>query len=86
MANLDELEATVREKVENEGWTYGKLSKHLQELYPGVRGFSVRSLERFCAAKNIHRTSRLKAKEVDSVVAGAVSKVCFGFLWLATLF
>lgn len=54
-----------------------KLSKNLQELYTGIRGFSVRSLERFCAQKNIHRTSGLQTNEVDIVVAGAVAKVSY---------
>ena len=75
MAALEELEDTVRDKVVKEGWTYSKLSKHFQELYPGRKSFSVRSLERFCAAKCIHRTSRLKAEQVDTVVAGAIAKV-----------
>lgn len=75
MAALEELEETVRDKVVKEGWTYSRLSKHLQQLYPGIRGFSVRSLERFCGAHCIHRTSRLKAQQVDTIVAGAIAKV-----------
>ena len=75
MATLAMLEDYVEEKVVQDGWTYPRLSNHLKGLYPGVRGFSVRSIERFCGAKNIHRTSRLKAGEVDIVVAGAIAKV-----------
>ena len=76
MATLESLEDYVEAKVVREQWTYSKLSVHLKEMYPGVRGFSVRSIERFCGEKNIHRTSRLKAPEVDVVVAGAIAKVC----------
>ena len=49
MSALESLEAHVREKIEKEGMTHAKLSVHLCEVYPGVKGFSVRSLERFCA-------------------------------------
>ena len=35
----------------------------------------VRSLERFCGAKDIHRTSRLEDGEVDQAVSDAVSMV-----------
>ncbi len=75
MAMLEMLEEYVEEKVVKDGWTYSKLSAHLKEQYPGVRGFSVRSIERFCGAKNIHKTSRLRAEEVDIAVAGAIVKV-----------
>lgn len=44
-------------------------------LYPRTKGFSVRSLVRFCGIKSIQKTSRLSAREVDIVVSGAVAKV-----------
>lgn len=75
MAALNELEDVVREKVERERWTYKKLSTHLLELYPGAKGFGVRSVRRFCCLNNIRRTSRLSDGEVDIVVSGAVAKV-----------
>ena len=75
MSALEGLEAYVREKIEKEGMTHAKLSVHLREVYPGVNGFSVRSLERFCADKNIHRTSRPSADELDEAVRGAIAQV-----------
>ena len=77
MPALDELalEELVKEKIENERWTYKKLSTHLQELYPGTKGISARSLRRFCSSRDIHRTSRLSEHEVDIVVSGAIAKV-----------
>lgn len=77
MASLDNSESFIRRKVEKEGWTHAKLSNHLQGLYPESKGFSVRSLQRFCSEKNIHKTSRLGAQEVDVVVADAVAKVSY---------
>ena len=75
MASLDSMEAVVREKIERDRWTYQKLSSHLQQLYPGLKGFSVSSLKRFCNSRNIHKTSRLSSAQVDVVVAGSVAKV-----------
>ena len=50
MAALEGLEDYIREEIEKEGMTHSQLSLRLYELYPGVRGLSVRSLERFCAS------------------------------------
>lgn len=75
MADLEEIEDFIREKVERNKWTHVRLSRHLQELYPGMRGFSIRSLERFCSNKGIHKTSRLSAGQIDEVVGEAVAKV-----------
>ena len=77
MASLEGLEDIVREKVETERWTHEQLSNYLQQLYPGIRGFSVRSLERFCSTNGIHKTSRLSGQEVDAAVSDAIAKVCF---------
>ena len=41
MVNLKVLEDFIREKVEKERWTLSKMSVHLQQAYPGERGFSV---------------------------------------------
>ena len=75
MASLEELEDLIREKVETERWTHRRLSAYLQHMYRGQRGFSVRSLERFCSAKGIHKTSRLSAQEVDTAVSDSIAKV-----------
>ena len=75
MATLEELEDLIREKVETERWTHRRLSAYLQHMYCGQRGFSVRSLERFCSAKGIHKTSRLSAQEVDTAVSDSIAKV-----------
>ena len=77
MASLEVLEALIREKVESEKWSHRRLSTYLQQLYPGERGFSVRSLERFCSAKGIHKTSRLSEPEIDTAVSDNITKVSF---------
>ncbi len=78
MAALDDSEDFVRQKIE-EGWSHSKLSTILKELNQVSKGFSVRSVQRFCTEKNIHKTSRLAAQEVDKVVSDAVAKVRSGY-------
>ena len=75
MADLEDLEDYVREKIEKEGMTHSQLSLHLHELYLEVRGLSVRSLERFCACKSIRKTSRPSTQQLDEAVCGAIAQV-----------
>ena len=75
MAALEGLEDYVREKIEKEGMTHFQLSLRLRELYPGVRGLSVRSLERFCACKSIRKPSRPSTQQLDEAVCGAIAQV-----------
>ena len=52
------------------------MSVSLQRCYPGNRGLSLRSLERFCGTKHkVSRTSRLDDNTLDQVVSDAVSMV-----------
>ena len=44
--------------------------------YSNTSGFSIRTIKRFCADKNIHRTSRLNEDELDEVVSQSVRMVC----------
>ena len=73
--SLDELEDFVCEKIEQEHMTHGKLIEMLCSRYPGVRSFSIRSIERFCQEKGIHKTSRLSQDDIKDVVAAGVTKV-----------
>ena len=75
MAALEELEAFVKEKIEQDGWTHKQLSSYLQQTYPGKNGFSVRSIERYCSLQDIHRTSRITKENLDEVIANAIEKV-----------
>ena len=62
--------------------TQSRISSHLQQLYPNGKGYSIRSIGRFCSANGIHKTSRFTSVELDSAVSGAIAKVitivCFG--------
>ena len=73
--SLDVHEDFIRDKVERDHMTHGKISELLATRFPGVRGFSIRSIERFCEEKGIHKTSRLSQAEVEHAVAAGVAKV-----------
>jgi hypothetical protein len=75
MAALDGLEDFIRDKVERDHWTHSQLSDYLQQTYPGERGFSVRSLQRFCAESNIYKTARVSGSVLNQAVTDAIGKV-----------
>jgi hypothetical protein len=72
---LEQLEDFIRERIEEDKWTHGKLRDYLLQNYPGQRGFSVRSIQRFCSDNNIHRTTRMERRNLDAVVGEAIDKV-----------
>lgn len=72
---LEEYEEEVKEKIEREHWTYEELSIYLKTMHPGERGFSIRSIERFCGDKGISKTTKLCNQELDEIVRDAVDKV-----------
>ena len=72
---LDEFEDFVGEKVEVEHCTHKQISEKFSEAFPGERGFSFRSVERFCSKKGIKKTSEINDEELDAVVSEAVSQV-----------
>ena len=52
-----------------------KLSAFLWESYPGLRGVSIHSWERFCSVKGIHKSSRLGKPQLAEAVSDAITKV-----------
>ena len=72
---LSDLADCIREKIQKYRWTHKELSEYLRVRYPGVRGFSVRSIERFCSTYDLHKTTRIPDTTLDTVVTSAVNKV-----------
>ena len=64
---LKDFEDFIRDKIEKERWTHKQVSAFLEENHPGQRGFSVRSVERFCSYIGIHKTSRIDNKLHEAV-------------------
>ena len=75
MAAMEAFEDFIRAKIELESWTHKQVSVFLQENHPGRRGFSVRSVERFCSCKGIHRTPRVNNEALDQTVSKATDMV-----------
>ena len=75
MSTLEDFEDLVREKIVKERWTHKQISGFLMESCPGQRGFSVRSIERFCSNKGIHKTSRINDLSLDVAVSKATAMV-----------
>ena len=75
MSTLEDFEDLIRDKVVKERWTHKQISGFLMERHPGQRGFSVRSIERFCSNKSIHKTSRIDDQNLDEAVTKATAMV-----------
>ncbi len=75
MAALVEYEVLIREKIETCQWTHKQVTLFLKQMYPGQRGLSVRSVERFCSTNNIHKTSRIDDQSLDQIVSTATNMV-----------
>ena len=67
-------ESEIRGRVDR-GETLETVSQYLQSLFPGARGISARSLQRFCHSRDIHYRSNLSTVELDRLVQYAVTRV-----------
>ena len=83
MARLEEFEDFIREKIEKEQWTHVELSSFFNTQYPGERSFSVRTMERFCSDKDIHKITKLSDVDVDECISEAITKVNYPLLHTA---
>ncbi len=75
MCSLGEFEDFIRKKVEKDMWTHKKISDFLSVNYRGKRGFSIRSVQRFCTDRSIHKTSRINDHELCDAVSRATDMV-----------
>jgi len=72
---LEDLEDFVRYKIEVEKMTHPQLRDLLQLEFPGEKGFSLRSIEKFCSLKGIKKTLKIDDQDLDEIVSEAVSYV-----------
>ena len=75
MAKLVELEEYVKRRIQDEKINHTALSMELKGMFPGQSGLSVRSIQWFCEAKDIRKTSRLSQESVEAVVREAIIRV-----------
>ena len=75
MASLDNFEEFVKERVTVHKCTHRQVSDELKLSFPGQRGFSIRSVERFCREKGIKKMTDIDDQELDDIVSEAVLQV-----------
>ena len=64
---LAESEREIHCRVVHRGDSLSSVSRHLQRIFPGITGLSVRSVRRFCSCRGIYR-SNISDPELDVVV------------------
>lgn len=79
MVALEENENFIREFLSLKENTIEDLSEALQATYPGQRGFSARSIKRFCKEKGIRQRGIVSDEELDVHVRAAVSEVWYRY-------
>ena len=75
LVTLYDLDGFVKKGLLFERKTYEQISEELKGMYPGTRGFSVRSIKRFCLKKGYRKYSCPSDMELDIVVANSVLEV-----------
>ena len=75
MEKVPGLYAQVQHDILQRGMTHAQIAVELQARYPGERGFSERSVRRFCASHGITSSSGLSDLHLDKVVASGIAKV-----------
>ena len=68
-------EEEIRWRVVHRGDSLRSVSCHLQGLFSGVRGLSVRSVRIFCSSRGIHYRSNIGDRELDELVCLRVRNV-----------
>ena len=74
MTALEENEEFVENLLFQKENTICDLSDILQQQYPGQRGFSERSIKRFCKEKGIRQRGMISKEQLDNVVKVAVQR------------
>ena len=76
LSNLLAADSIIRKMVVEEKRTLSEVCLALKESFPHLsRGFSRRSVRRYCADNGIHKTSRLQNSMLDRVVWTYILKV-----------
>ena len=69
---MESLPVEIIVELRKNGLTFKEISSKLQQNYPQQRGFSERSVRRYCKERNIER---MDDDEVDEVVEEAAKEV-----------
>lgn len=82
MAAMENLvsELAVCELIENENKTFEEVSEILQSIFPNERGFSIKSVKRFCKGHTISRRQQIEDDDLDEIVQSAIN---YASTWVA---
>lgn len=75
MEKITRLSELIHREIVVAKKTHAQVAEELQDAFPGERGFSTRSVRRFCDRHDIHSRSQLSEQQIDTAVASAISKV-----------
>jgi hypothetical protein len=70
---MDNVDINIVAKLSKDGHTYQDIGRLLQEMFPHQRGFSARTVRRYC---NQNGLEKMNNDEIDEVVDEAVMEVC----------
>ena len=75
----------IRNFIEH-GLSYEEISSELELRYPGITGFSTRSIRRFCKENNINKNCTLPKSEKEELIRRSVLQVSYfnlvhNFVW-----
>jgi hypothetical protein len=65
----------IEQLIYRERKTYHEISELLQRQYPNERGFSERSVRRYCKENGLFKQSGIEGATLDAMVKDVVSKV-----------
>ena len=66
------VDPAVVTKWRKDGLTYAQISHKLHEMFPSQRGFTERSVRRYC---KVHGIKKMDEQEIDDIVSKAVVEV-----------
>ena len=65
----------VRTLLQEENRTLEEVAVILQQRFPGIRGYNLRSLKRFCQENNIRKRNNVSDVDLDAAVTNAIGEV-----------
>ena len=77
MSLLQEYEGYIRKRILDDGVSHKELSEELKQLQgcADSTGFSLRSIQRFCHEKDIHKLLNLSQTQMEEAVMAGVAMV-----------
>jgi hypothetical protein len=69
---MDNVDIDIVAKSRKDGHSYGEISKQLKEMFPYQRGFSERTVRRYCKKYGLEK---MNEDDIDEVVSDTVEEL-----------